>query len=165
MSVTFNDLKAKNKELNDRIWKLREKLQDEAARFVREYCESLSVPGNNTWTDVQGNQRSYVQVGHLGQDGKFEAVNLARLQLDDDYTLRFFVATTLDDSSQYGGQLHCTPVALSFDGYWLKAFLNGGSDDLEFNVSPKAGGYEQVCSALKALILKGLDDAMPVMER
>lgn len=161
MAVTFNDLKSKNKELTDRLWELREKLQNEAARLASEYSDSLSLPGD-MWKNSRGENTPYVQIGTMSDEGKFTPEHTARLRLDDKYLLRFTLSTVLDDTPLTGGQLYCVSIALWHDGVWLNASVGLGDGESTFRVSEKPGGFDDVCAAIKSLICKTLDEAMPL---
>lgn len=161
MSVTFNDIKAKNKKLTERLWELREKLQNEAARLVSEYSDSLSLT-NDVWRNSRGEDRPYIQIGIMDNDKKFTPEHVARLRLDEDYYLRFVLATTVDDTPLTGGQIYCVSIALWHDNFWLNASVGSGQAQTTFRVSERPGGFSETCTAIKSLICNALDESMPL---
>ncbi|MCZ4675970.1 hypothetical protein O4O00_16450 [Citrobacter sedlakii] len=160
MEMTFNDLKEKHLNLIKSQWKLREKLQDKASELLREYTESLSLP-SDVWTDSQGRVHPYVEIGVWVGSGKFEATPLPRLQMDENYSLNFVIATTLDDSPMTGGYRHGVSISLRYEGVFLYASVGSGDDIVHLQVSSKPGGFFEVCAAVKQLISIGIDRATP----
>lgn len=164
METTFNDLKQKHLKLVETQWKLREGLQDKAGVLLEEYADSLSLPAK-TWTDAEGGERSYVEIGVLTAQGKFEAVPLPRLQMDNDYVLHFVIATTLDDTKMTGGYRHGVSISLQYSGPFLYASVGSGEDSTSFQVSSRPGGFFEVCGAIKQLINIGLERLTPTATR
>ncbi|WP_440863073.1 hypothetical protein [Symbiopectobacterium purcellii] len=160
METTFNDLKEKHLKLIETQWCLREHLQDKAGDLLREYAESLSLPATS-WTDSQGKAHPYVETGVWSSPGKFEATPLLRLQMDANYSLNFVIATTLDDSPMTGGYRHGVSVSLRYEHVALYAFIGSGDDTVQLQVSPKPGGFFEVCAAIKQLITISIDRATP----
>ncbi|ECC3607316.1 hypothetical protein AA23_00530 [Salmonella enterica subsp. enterica] len=160
METTFSELKAKHLKLLETQWQLREQLQDKAGELLREYAESLSLPAD-TWTDSLGKIHPYVDIGTWSGPGKFEPVPLARLQMDDNYSLNFVIATTLDDTPMTGGYRHGVNVTLRYEKYQLYASVGSGDDAVIIPVSSKPGGFFEVCAAIKQLINIAIERATP----
>ncbi|MGB8665629.1 MAG: hypothetical protein WCD24_12900 [Serratia inhibens] len=160
MDMTFNDLKEKHLKLRQTQWQLREKLQDKACDLVREYSESLSLP-SDVWKDSEGNDYPYVEIGVWKKPGEFEPTPFPRLPMDENYILNFVISTTLDDSPVTGGHRHGVSVALYYDHVVLCASVGSGDDIALFTVSPKPGGFFEVCAAIKALINTSIVRATP----
>ncbi|MGQ5735323.1 hypothetical protein ACUNI2_26540 [Serratia sp. IR-2025] len=160
MDMTFNDLKEKHLKLRQTQWQLREKLQDKACDLVREYSESLSLP-SDVWKDSEGNDYPYVEIGVWKKPGEFEPTPFPRLPMDENYILNFVISTTLDDSPVTGGHRHGVSVALYYDHVVLCASVGSGDDVALFTVSPKPGGFFEVCAAIKALINTSIVRATP----
>lgn len=160
METTFSDLKAKHLKLIEAQWKLRDHLQDMAGKLVQEYIESLCLPAE-TWSDSQGHKYPYVELGVWKEPSKFEVTPLPRIGVDKDYKLNFVIATTLDDNSMTGGYRHGVSVSLWYENVFLYASVGTGDDIVHFQVSPKAGGFFEVCAAIKALINAAIEKATP----
>ncbi|SMG37377.1 hypothetical protein [Cedecea sp. NFIX57] len=160
METTFNDLKEKHLKLIETQWKLRERLQDNAGDLLREYAESLYLPATS-WTDSQGKVHPYVEIGTWSAPNKFEAIPLPRLQMDENYSLNFVIATTLDDSPMTGGHRHGVSISLRYEHVFLYASIGSGEDTMQLQVSPKPGGFFEVCAAIKQLINISIDRATP----
>lgn len=160
MEMTFNDLKVKHLKLIETQWQLRERLQDKAGDLLREYAESLSLPAGS-WTDSRGKEHPYVEIGVWSAPGKFEVTPLPRLQMDENYSLNFVVATTLDDSPMTGGHRQGVSVSLRYEHVCLHVSIGSGDDTVHLQVSPKPGGFFEVCAAIKQLINIAIDRATP----
>ncbi|MGR7617313.1 hypothetical protein [Klebsiella aerogenes] len=160
MELTFKDLKEKRQKLVEAQWKLQDKLQERAGQLLGEYSDSLALTSRE-WTDSDGIRRPYVDIGIWGEKGKFIPTFIPQLKMDSNYHLNFVIATTLDDSPLTGGYRHGVSISLWYESSSFYAEVGTGNDTSRFPVSMHAGGFYQVCNAIKTLINASMERAMP----
>lgn len=162
MEVTFLELKERYLALEKKKWALQDKLQHKAAELVSELVYSLGLD-SNTWTDAEGKHHPYAAVGVWDSAGVFEQCPFPRLKMDDNHSLNFALAITLDDTPLTGGARSALNVSLWYVGSILHATIGVGENQQDFLVSDMGGvgAFSDVCSGIKGIVVLAIERSQP----
>ncbi|POE20491.1 hypothetical protein [Pectobacterium odoriferum] len=153
MALTYQDIRAKREQNEERRDRLINTVIKEAHELLIEYVESLEL-GSATWADINGVNREYVEAGVMF-GGEFKRYPLNSITLDDKYGARFAIATVIDDTPR-GGEIIPIGVYLYIrDG---NVIVNIDNSNRPITVIQGENKYKNVCEEIKTQTLVAMND-------
>lgn len=136
----------------------------EAQSLVDAYEESLNLD-NKTWTDVKGITVPYVMAGRLYDEVNFRRCALNSIELNNDYSMSFSIATVVDDSPR-GGALSRVDIRVSIKDSKgvVVADVGIGQKSKRFEIPVTDNKYKAACEEIKLLVLMSVNDSNLIFE-
>ncbi|MEX0445239.1 hypothetical protein [Xenorhabdus sp. SGI246] len=158
VTITFEAIKKQRAKLINKYEIRKAELQKYGYKLTSEYRDSLSLP-NETWRDSEGDEYSYVSIGTVDEKGNFHKKPLASFILNEDYELKFAIATTVDDTPLTGGDLYAVNISMWITDGNLHVDVGSGQKEFIIPFPLEENSFIEVCSAIKRLIMMGFTDS------
>lgn len=158
MSISYDDIRKQRAKLDDQYQKRRKLLQDLGYKLTSEFRESLSLP-SPTFADNSGNERPYVSIGLVNEQGRFQKTSLASINLDDQLALNFKISTVIDDSPLSGAPFHVLTISMWYENGTLLVDVAKGQKRLMVSGPLEDMAFSEVCAVMKEIVLSAVTDA------
>lgn len=159
--TTYKDISQRYGAFHDaRVLHFR-RLQSEAAQLCQHYEQSLELPRSH-WQEPQGETHSYVHLGRVGADGKFQPSDqFSLLGKATDNSVDFAILLTLEKAPELHPKIgYVIPLNVKSVGQVMRFKLIESGH--EFEVTPTDGEqrYAAICSAISQEVMKEFDPAL-----
>ncbi|CDH26409.1 hypothetical protein [Xenorhabdus bovienii] len=158
MSITYEDIKKQRANLESKYRLRKANLQSNGIKLIKEYRDSLSLP-NDVWRDSEGEDRGYISIGIFDDKGQFQEKVWPLLALDNDYKLKFKVATVVDDSPLTGGERHVVSISMWIIDGNLHVDVGSGQNEFIIPSPSEDNAFIEVCTAMKQLLMMSVTDS------
>lgn len=161
MTVTYADIRKRKDELDNKRVANVNKVIHLAETLVEEYKKSLGLE-KETWTDFQGGENKYVTVGVVSNNGEFKAKKLHEIPVTGYKSIRFHIATVVDDSPR-GGDVLILGVSISLSLTDENAATLYIDDPSLTSASIREDRWEDACNKIKDAVYMGVDSTETVI--
>ncbi|WP_147299034.1 hypothetical protein [Xenorhabdus cabanillasii] len=158
MSITYEDIKKQRTNLESKYRLRKAELQKYGHKLVHEYRDSLSLP-NMVWRDSKGDEYSYISIGIVDEKGKFHKKPLESFTLNENYELKFKIATTVDDTPLTGGDLHAVSISMWVEDGNIHVDVGNGQKECIISSPAEDNAFIEACSAIKQLLMMSFTDS------
>lgn len=155
MDITYQDIVARRIEIEEKYQKRKANLQTDAAQLVKEYIESLQLPGD-LWGSGE-RKTPYVQTGFWNSTGNFERRPVRAAQLDENCRLKFIIATAIN-TSVVGGEWVYIPVTVWTANGYLNVAVSDGKQALTISSGDGEGRFLETAAILKQEVMQAMQE-------
>lgn len=156
--TTYKDISARYAAFEDAKISHFRALQAEAGQLLRFYEDSLALP-ESTWSDTQGQNRRYVQLGYVSHGGKFEECGQLSLPVNgDDLSVDFAIRLTLEKApGLFPKAGYIVPMKLRRIEQKIHCKIVDIGQEFEIYPNMAVDRYDQVCAAISQAVVNNFD--------
>jgi len=157
MSITYEDIRAKRRELVSKYEDRKSKLHAWGYELVKQFRGSLDLP-SESWIDGKGSARSYLTVGYINNKNLFQYSPLAAMQLDENFALNFVLDFVIDDNP-LEEQSVWLKVSMNYNDGTLEVDLENGKKIIKVASPSEPDAFAEVSASLKQIVINFLSES------